>query len=102
MPTRYEPDRFFFGGTEENQAGIVELVEKRAHGHGLDDVRKVDFLVALYLSHRLTIRWSRPEIQPDLPRVGERSELRAGCSAQSRWAAGNRKENGTHNIKVRK
>ena len=35
----------------------------------------------------LTTRWSRPEIQPDLSRVGLFLELRAGCSAQSRYAA---------------
>jgi hypothetical protein len=33
---------------------------------------------------RLTNRWSRPEIQPDLSREGELSELRAGGSAPVR------------------
>jgi len=34
-----------------------------------------------------TIRWSRLEIQPELPRVGVSPELRASCSAQSRYPA---------------
>jgi hypothetical protein len=36
---------------------------------------------------RLTIRWSRLEIQPGLPRVDIVSEMKASCSAQNRWAA---------------
>jgi len=44
------------------------------------------YMSIIIMKRRLTIRWSRPEIQPDLPRAGlYRSRGRA---AQNRYAAG--------------